>query len=133
MFLERKFMSPGERAELLTDAGGLAAMPERLRDVIRNLVRLLASERGVGHLLPDFGFSRSGHWSAEGVIAHFSRELRENLPRYEHRFELVDIEAELDDGGRPELLVLGRVPGVSGVVTLTVDPVARRLRAVRLG
>jgi len=107
-------------------------MPECLQDVIRNLVRLLAAERGVGHLLPDFGFSRSGHWSAEGVIAHFSRELRENLPRYERRFDLVDIEAELEDGGRPTLLVLGRVQGMSGLVTLIVDPVARRLRSVRL-
>ena len=132
MFLERKFMSPGERAALLADAGGLAAMPECLQDVIRNLVRLLAAERGVGHLLPDFGFSRSGHWSAEGVIAHFSRELRENLPRYERRFDLVDIEAELEDGGRPTLLVLGRVQGMSGLVTLIVDPVARLLRSVRL-
>jgi len=132
MFLERKFMSPGERAALVADAGGLAALPECLQDVIRNLVRLLAAERGVGHLLPDFGFSRSGHWSAEGVIAHFGHELRENLPRYEPRFELVEIEAELDDGGRPELLVLGRVHGMSGLVTLTVDPVARRIRSVRV-
>ena len=131
MFLERKFMSPDERAALVADGGGLAALPEPAQDVVRNLVRLLAAERGVGHLLPDFGFSRSGHWSAEGVIAHFGRELRENLPRYERRFELVDIEAELDCG-RPELLVLGRVPGVNGTVTLTIDPVARRLRAVRI-
>jgi hypothetical protein len=132
MFLERKFMSPDERAALVADAGRLAVLPESLQDVIRNIVRLLAAERGVGHLLPDFGFSRSGHWSAEGVIAHFGRELRENLPRYERRFELVDIEAELDDGGRPELLVLGRVHGMSGTVVLTIDPVARRLRAVRI-
>ncbi|HTE51637.1 MAG TPA: GPW/gp25 family protein [Kofleriaceae bacterium] len=133
MFLERKFMSSGERAALFLDAGGLAALPEGLQDVVRNLVRLLATERGVGHLLPDFGFSRSGHWSAEGVIAHFSRELRENLPRYERRFELVEIEAELDDDGHPELIVLGRAHGVDGLVTLTFDPVRRRLREVRLG
>ena len=133
MFLERKFLSPDERAALVADAGRLAALPEAVHDVVRNLVRLLAAERGVGHLLPDFGFSRSGHWSAEGVIAHFGRELRENLPRYERRFELIDLEAELDAGGRPELLVLGRVTGVSGTVTLTIDPVARRLRAVRIG
>ena len=132
MFLERKFMSPDERAALVADAGRLAALPEPVQDVISNLVRLLAAERGVSHLLPDFGFSRSGHWSAEGVIAHFGRELRENLPRYERRFELVDIEAELDDGGHPELLVLGRVQGVSGTVALTIDPVTRRLRAVRV-
>jgi hypothetical protein len=132
MFLERKFMSPDERAALVADGGGLAALPEPAQDVVRNLVRLLAAERGVGHLLPDFGFSRSGHWSAEGVIAHFGRELRENLPRYERRFELVDIEAELDDGGRPELLVLGRVQGVNGTVALRIDPVARRLRGVRI-
>lgn len=130
MFLERKFMSPGERADLSTS---LATLPDRLQDVLRNLDRLLASERGVGHLLPDFGFSRSGHWSAEGVIAHFSRELRENLPRYERRFEVVEIEAELDDDGQPELVVLGRADGVDGLVTLTLDPVRRLLRGVRVG
>lgn len=133
MFLERKFMSPGERAALTAATAELAALPERLQDVVRNLVRLLAAERGVGHLLPDFGFSRSGHWSVEGVIAHFSRELRENLPRYERRFELLDIEAELDDDGHPELHVLGHSQGVDGLVTLTIDPVGRRLRAVHIG
>jgi hypothetical protein len=131
MFLERKFMSPGERAGLSAEAG-LSALPERLQDVIRNLARLLASERGIGHLLPDFGFSRSGHWSSEGVIAHFTRELRENLPRYERRLEVLEVETELDDEGHPEMLVVGRVDGV-GMVTIALDPVTRRLRAVRLG
>jgi hypothetical protein len=133
MFLERKFMNPSERAAMSVDAGRLATLTEELQDVIRNLARLLASERGVGHLLPDFGFSRSGHWSAEGVVAHFSRELRENLPRYERRFEVVEIEPEMDDAGRPELLVIGRVDGTSGLVTLTIDPIARRLRSVHIG
>jgi hypothetical protein len=130
MFLERKFMSPGERAALPID---LVRLPEPLQDLVRNLSRLLASERGVGHLLPDFGFSRSGHWSSEGVIAHFTRELRENLPRYEHRFELLEIEAELDDDGRPELLLLGRVQGIDGLVKMALDPIGRRLRSVRIG
>jgi hypothetical protein len=131
MFLERKFMGPADSAEL--HAGGdLAALPARLQDVVKNLVRLLASERGIGHLLPDFGFSRSGHWSAEGVIAHFSRELRENLPRYERRFELIEIEAELDDDGHPEIIVVGRAGGVDGLVTLTLDPVRRCIRAVSI-
>src|SRR5262245_17871777 len=119
MFLERKFMSPTERAALALDAGGVAALPAPLPDVVGNLARLLASERSVGHLFPDYGFSRSGHWSAEGVIAQFSRELRENLPRYERRLALVEIEAELADDGRPEIVVIGRVDGLARPVELT--------------
>jgi phage baseplate assembly protein W len=132
MFLERKFMSPGERRERLLAAGPLAALPEEVRDVAQNLSHLLAAERGIGHVLPDFGFSRSGHWSAEGLLTHCSRELRENLRRYEPRFALVDIEAELDADGHPALLVLGRVVGVSGLVSLTLDPIQRRICAVRI-
>ena len=127
MFLERKFMSPDERSALLTIPG----LPERVQDVVRNLEHLLAAERGVGHLLPDYGLSHSGHWSVEGVIAHASAELRQNLARYEARLVLEDLEAELDDDGRPLLLVVGRVGDAR--VTLTVDPLRRRVHAVQLG
>ena len=120
MFLERKFMSPDERSALLTIPG----LPERVQDVVRNLERLLAAERGVG-------LSHSGHWSVEGVISHASAELRQNLARYEARLVLEDLEAELDDDGRPLLLVVGRVGDAR--VTLTVDPLRRRVHAVQLG
>jgi len=128
MFLERKFMSPIERAQL--DAAAPAALPERVRDVLHNLERLLAAERGIGHVLPDYGFSRSGHWSVEGVIAHATRELRETVPRYEPRLALGDIEGDLDDDGRPLLRVRGDIGGARMI--LTIDPVRRRIRAVQL-
>jgi predicted component of type VI protein secretion system len=131
MFLERKFMTPTERHALLEQAGALARLPERVQDVVRNLERLLATERGIGHVLPDYGLSHSGHWSVEGVIAHATAELRETLPRYEARLALDDIEAELDDDGRPLLLMIGRIGDAR--VTLTIDPLRRRVHAVHLG
>jgi phage baseplate assembly protein W len=119
MFLERKFLpAPG-------------ALPDAIAAVVQNLERILTTERGVGHVLPDFGLSQSGQWSQQGVIVHYSAKLRENLARYERRFELVDIDAERDDDGRLVLVVEGRIAG--GAVTLHVDPQRRRVRVARVG
>jgi predicted component of type VI protein secretion system len=130
MFLERKFLTPIERAAT-RDADARAALPAPIDDVVRNLERVLAAERGIGHVLPDFGLSRSGAWSVEGVLVHAAAELRETLPRYEARLALDDIETDLDDGGQPILIVRGRIAGARAV--LTIDPLRRCIRAVRLG
>lgn len=129
MFLERKFMTAGERTEV--GAGARTRLPESVRDVVHNLERVLAAERGVGHVLPDFGLSRSGQWSVEGVLAHAAAELRETLPRYEARLSLDEIETDVDGDGRPLVLVLGRIAGAR--VTLAIDPLRRRVHAVELG
>src|SRR5262249_37565414 len=89
MFLERKFLTPIERAAT-GDAGARPKLPAPIDDVVRNLDRVLAAERGIGHVLPDFGLSRSGAWSVEGVLVHTAAELRETLPRYEARLALAD-------------------------------------------
>jgi phage baseplate assembly protein W len=125
MFLERKFMTPAERAA--SDAP-LAHLPERIRDVVHNLDRLLAAERGIGHLLPDYGFSRSGHWSVEGVLVHATAQLREMLPRYETRLALDDLETDLDADGRPLVIVTGRIGDHR--VALTIDPLGRVVHAI---
>ena len=130
MFLERKFLTPIERAAT-RDAGARTELPAPIDDVARNLDRVLAAERGIGHVLPDFGLSRSGAWSVEGVLVHAVAELRETLPRYEARLALDDIETDLDDGGQPIVIVRGRVAGAR--VVLTIDPLRRCIRAVRLG
>jgi predicted component of type VI protein secretion system len=130
MFLERKFMSPTEHRAAI-EAGARPGLPAAVQDVVHNLERLLAAERGVGHVLPDYGLSRSGHWSLEGVLAHTSAQLRETLPRYETRLTLDDIETDVDDAGCPQILVLGRIGGAR--VTLAIDPLRRCVRAVHLG
>ncbi len=134
MFLERKFLSDRERRDRRGADGGdeLRALPDAVRDVVVNHGRLLAAERGVAHVLPDFGLSRSGHWSTEGLVTHRTRELREVLPRYEPRLAVEDIEVEVDEDGHPALLVSGRVAGAAGLVTLTIDPVARCVCGVRI-
>ena len=140
MFFERKFLSPTERATRLGDTDArLAGLPEPVRDVVRNLDRLLAAQRGISHVLPDYGLSHAGQGSVEGLIVTLTAELRETLPRYEPRLALDDIQSEIDDDGRPLLLVLGRVGDTR--VTLTIDPLrhplrhppGRRVHAVHLG
>ena len=130
MFLERKFLTPIERAAD-RDADARAALPAPIDDVVRNLDRVLAAERGIGHVLPDFGLSRSGAWSVEGVLVHAAAELRETLPRYEARLAIDELETDLDDDGRPLVLVIGRIG--TARVTLAIDPVHRRIHAVQLG
>lgn len=130
MFLQRKFMQPFEKAAAAED-GLPPGLPPRVREVMNNLGRLLATQRGIGHLLPDFGFSQSGHWSVEGLIVHYSAELRENLARYEPRLELLDVEGDLGDEGWPELTLELRVAGVEGLWEVVLDPVRRLVRDVR--
>lgn len=129
MFLERKFMTPSERRAAI-ELGAQSRLPAAVRDVVHNVERVLAAERGIGHVLPDYGLSRSGHWSLEGVLAHASAQLRETLPRYETRLAIDDIETDVDDAGRPIVRVLGSIAGVR--VTLAIDPVRRCVHAVEM-
>lgn len=132
MFLERKFMTEAERRERRLALGKLAALPDPIREVIENLDRLLSTERGVGHVLPGFGLSRSGEWSAQGLIAHSTRELQETLPRFERRLAVAEIDADVDGDGHPALYVVGHVAGAAAVVTIGIDPVRRRVFSVAL-
>jgi predicted component of type VI protein secretion system len=129
MFLERKFMNPSERGAVI-DAAARSGLPAPVQAVVHNLERVLSAERGIGHVLPDYGLSRSGHWSVEGLLAHASAQLRETLPRYEPRLAIDEIETDLDDDGRPLVLVLGRIAGAR--VTIAIDPLRRRVHAVQL-
>jgi phage baseplate assembly protein W len=129
MFLERKFMSPSERSAVI-DAAARTGLPASVQAVVHNLERVLSAERGIGHVLPDYGLSRSGHWSIEGLLIHATAQLRETLPRYEPRLAIDEIETDLDDDGRPLVLVLGRIAGAR--VTIAIDPLHRRVHAVQL-
>lgn len=130
MFLERKFMSPSEHRAAV-EAGARTGLPAAVQDVVHNLERVLSAERGIGHVLPDYGLSRSGQWSLEGVLAHASAQLGETLPRYERRLAIDEIETDVDDAGHPLVLVIGRIGGAR--VTVTIDPLRRRVHAVQLG
>jgi predicted component of type VI protein secretion system len=130
MFLERKFMSPSEHRAVV-EAGARTGLPALVQDVVHNIERVLSAERGIGHVLPDYGLSRSGQWSLEGVLAHASVQLGETLPRYERRLAIDEIETDVDDNGHPLVLVIGRIGGAR--VTLAIDPLRRHVQAVQLG
>lgn len=129
MFLERKFMSLSERSAVAA-AAARTGLPAPVQAVVHNLEHVLSAERGVGHVLPDYGLSRSGHWSIEGVLTHAAAQLRETLPRYEPRLAIDEIETDLDDDGRPMVVVVGRIAGAR--VTIAIDPVRRRVHSVQL-
>jgi phage baseplate assembly protein W len=129
MFLERKFMSPSERSAV-TEAAARTGLPAAVQAVVHNLERVLSAERGVGHVLPDYGLSRSGHWSIEGVLTHAAAQLGETLPRYEPRLAIDEIETDLDDDGRPLVVVIGRIAGAR--TTIAIDPLRRCVRFVQL-
>lgn len=128
MFLQRKFLTDTERA--VAPAHRHPALPAPIDDVVQNLEHVLAAERGISHVLPDYGLSRSGAWSVEGILVHAAAELKETLPRYEARLALDEIETDLDDDGLPIVVVRGRIAGVR--VTLTIDPLGRSVRDVQL-
>jgi hypothetical protein len=128
MFLRRKF--PDRAA---TPPAAPAGLPARVQEVVANLELLLGTKRGIGHVLPDFGFSQSGHWSSEGLITHYTAELRENVARYEPRLELLDLEGELGDDGRPELVVEARIDGAEGVWKIVLDLGTARIARVEPG
>ena len=131
MFLERKFLTEIDRSTALDLLPPRAQLPDAIDDVVRNVDHVLATERGIGHVLPDFGLSRSGQWSVEGVLIQAAAELRETLPRYEARLTIDNLETDLDDDGRPLVVVTGRI--AERRVRLTIDPLGRRVRAVRVG
>jgi predicted component of type VI protein secretion system len=112
MFLRRKFPDPTRAATGPRDL---------VQEVVANLDLLLGTKRGIGHVLPDFGFSQSGHWSSEGLIAHYTAELRENVSRYEPRLHLLEVDGEMGEDGRPELVIEASVDGAEGVWKIVLD------------
>jgi phage baseplate assembly protein W len=133
MFLQRKFAKPHDRDRSGDDLRGAPArrrLPDRVIEVVHNLDQLLATKRGIGHVLPDFGFSQSGHWSPEGLITHYSDELRENVARYEPRLTLLELDGEIGANGQPELLVEAAISGVPGTFRIVLDLVGSRVARV---
>lgn len=132
MFLQRKFLKPHDRPSGPRDDTAVPRrrLPERVIAVMHNLDLLLATKRGIGHVLPDFGFSQSGHWSAEGLITHYSTELRENVARYEPRLRLLEMDGEINDDGKPELVVEAEIDGAEGTWRVVLDLVGARVARV---
>lgn len=125
VFLTRKFAQPHD-----APSGQWRGLPERVRDVVENLDLLLDTKRGVGHVFPDFGFSQSGQWSAEGLITHYTSELRENVARYEPRLEILEIDGEVNDEGWPELIVEARIREAEGTWRIVIDLVRHQISRV---
>lgn len=115
MFIRRKFLGQTRAVE-----GA---------DIRDNLRHLLTTKRGMGYFLPDFGVTDTGARSASEMVEHLSREVTENIVRFEPRVEVVEIEDDyLDDGslrltvkcrqrnnGKPHHIVLGPRGSLIGI------------------
>jgi predicted component of type VI protein secretion system len=133
MFLRRKFPDADGRAPPPGEAHAAGDLPARVRDVVANLDVLLGTRRGVGHVLPDFGFTQSGNWNAEGLITQYTTELRENVARYEPRLTILDVDGEPGEDGRPELVVEARITGAAGEWVIAIDLAASCVVRVERG
>lgn len=111
-FLYRKFVG-GEETEL--------------ECVLRNLRYVLGARRGAASVLPDFGLSALAPRTPEGLFEWMNHEVREVITRYEPRVEIVALEEEYDDDGRPNLKLHLRMRSTQEDLRLLLDPRRREV------
>lgn len=124
MFLFRMFGDRTSGVDASREDGLAPAGPDgSAREIAQSLQLIVATRRGVGHVLPDFGIGDCGQASPAGLLAHYVSQLRENLARYEPRITVVDIDGDVSDDGRPIITLTARLPGASAPVAYRIDPV----------
>jgi hypothetical protein len=140
MFLERKFAhaaGAGQgfgtttvRCSVLPSADW-SAMPEPVYDVICSLQLLLKARRNYDHVVRDFGFSPShGQTGLDGQIELLQREIPAVFGRYERRFSLQELDADVDEDGVAFMRASGRVRGTEGTLSLLFSVSDRRISEV---
>jgi type VI secretion system protein len=71
---------------------------DEIISIIDNLNNILNTKRGYGFFLQDFGLSDHHHLSScEDITEMITREISENIARFEPRIELVKIDTIKDD------------------------------------
>lgn len=113
-FLYRKFLG-GEETEL--------------ESVLRNLRYVLSARRGAASVMPDFGLSALAPRTPEGLYEWMNSEVRQCIARYEPRVEIVALEEDYDDDGRPNLRLHLRLRSTSEDLRLMLDPRRREVSA----
>jgi predicted component of type VI protein secretion system len=93
-----------------------------LEDVIRNLRHVLGARRGAASILPDFGLSGLVPSTPEELYKWIDREVRQVILRYEPRVEIVEIEEDYDEDGRPRLRLHLRLRSSAEDLRLLLDP-----------
>ena len=103
------------------EAGGAS----ELEDVLVNLRHVLSTKRGSGHFLPDFGLTETGYRTQEEMVVELTRELKENIQRYEPRIKLVEIDDDYDDRGKARMVVHCELRSSGESFSFAIDPLDR--------
>ena len=83
---------------LLRKLAGDTAEEDEIASIIDNLNNMLNTKRGYGFFLQDFGLSDYHHLSSCDDIAEMiTREINENIERFEPRLKLINIEANKEN------------------------------------
>ncbi len=71
---------------------------DEIASIIDNVNNMLNTKRGYGFFLQDFGLSDHHHLSScEDISEMITREISENIERFEPRIELINVETIKDD------------------------------------
>lgn len=111
-FLARKFLGVEET---------------ELESVLRNLRYILGARRGAASVLPDFGLSGLVPQTPEGLYEWMNREVRQVVHRYEPRVDIVTLEEDYDESGRPKLRLHLRLRSTQEDLRLLLDPKRREV------
>ncbi|MGC4067270.1 MAG: GPW/gp25 family protein [Polyangiaceae bacterium] len=139
MFLERKFARRAEsrfepRSHLVLPDTDLKLLPELVYDVVSHLQILLSARRNYAHVAADFGFSPiHGRTGLSSQVELLKTEIPRVFNRYEPRFTLAELEAEMDDDGVPFLQATGTISGLVGKLALDIAVTSRRITRVAFG
>jgi predicted component of type VI protein secretion system len=136
MFLEKKFAFRGKseftpRRCVVLPAADFCLLPEVVYDVISNLQILLLARRNYDHVALDFGFFPiHGRTGLSDQLERLQKEIPDVFARYERRFTLATLEAEVDDDGLPYLLGAGSIRGQKGALSFSISIKTRKITRV---
>ena len=111
MFLRRKFVDPLHAgADPIPPVSGREdPIAAERRDIAHNLKMVLGTRRGTGYFQPELGLTQAASSTPADALTLLAQELRENIEKFEHRLEVVEVDEEYDDEGRPYLEVICRM------------------------
>ena len=112
MFLKRKFL-------------GQSSHGDNIQDIVENLRAVLTTKRGCGHFLPEFDLTETGYRTGEEMVVSLSKELRENIKRFEPRVKITEIDDDYDENGKVTLIIHCELIENGRRLSMALDPFNR--------
>ncbi len=106
MFLQRHF---------------LKSNPTELEDIEQNLALVLRSKRGAGHDFQAMGLPDMHFRTAEQAVETLKSVVPELIARHERRLEIINVDDDFDDDGRPYVTIACVQKTTGAPVDLVID------------